>query len=750
METPKATAGHLAFDRFEVDLTSGHVLKNGRRIRLQPQPFRMLELMLQRPGELITREEVCRALWNSDTFVEFDHSLATAVNKIREALDDSAENPKFVETIPRRGYRFIGQLRLGPSANGTPLRTLESAPAPPTNGHASTRALAQASALPWVQTSIDAIATAVVRPTIRRATSIIAITALATAAVFLALRWSRSGIERSFADIHVVPFTSLRGDEMSPAFSPDGSRIAFGWNGDPASGTPASGATSGAKGYDLYVKALGNETVLRLTSHPSEWISPTWSPDGTEIAFHRMDGADTGIYVVSALGGPERKLRATHIPYNLAAPLSWSRDGKWIAYGDASPNQPGDRMFLVSPTTLEVVPIPHQASCLHEAVPTFSHRGDKLVYVCVRSLKDVELDSVVPFKWQPITRLTGFVLGVPGMAWTPDDQGLVFSHASDDGPILDEFMFADGSTRRLTFAQNAEWPAISPVGDRIAYSSESDKVNIYRKDLAHPRSPALALSSTTREQENPQYSPDGKRIAFASSRGGSREIWMSDIAGTNLLQLSALKGYATRPQWSPDGRKIVFGTHQGDNQEIFVIDVAEGVPRRVETNVKDISMPSWSHDGKWIYFRAFETLGHKIYRCPSTGGEAEPLHTSNDATSPQESPDGAVLYYTARSYNTALIALPLKRGSSESAVEGMPAINDENQWVVVPGGVYFVPAQAPRSVYYFDFATKKSRVVFESQMPVADGLSLSPDGRWLLYSQTDEENTDIMLADHFR
>jgi len=114
MELHKSSPGYLAFDRFEVDLTSGRLLKNGRRIRLQPQPFRMLEMMLQRPGELITREEVCGALWNSDTFVEFDHSLGTAVNKIREALDDSAENPRFVETIPRRGYRFIGKLTIDP------------------------------------------------------------------------------------------------------------------------------------------------------------------------------------------------------------------------------------------------------------------------------------------------------------------------------------------------------------------------------------------------------------------------------------------------------------------------------------------------------------------------------------------------------------------------------------------------------------------------------------------------------------
>jgi len=101
----------IAFDRFEVDLRSGELLKNGRRLRLQAQPFQLLALLLDRPGEVVTREEICRKLWQADTFVDFDHSLGTAMNKIREALGDSAEHPQFVETLPRRGFRFIGELK---------------------------------------------------------------------------------------------------------------------------------------------------------------------------------------------------------------------------------------------------------------------------------------------------------------------------------------------------------------------------------------------------------------------------------------------------------------------------------------------------------------------------------------------------------------------------------------------------------------------------------------------------------------
>ena len=101
----------MAFDRFELDLRSGELRKDGRRIRLQAQPFQLLAMLIENAGEVVTRDEVCRALWQADTFVDFDHSVAAAVSKIREALGDSVENPRFVETLPKRGYRFIGKIK---------------------------------------------------------------------------------------------------------------------------------------------------------------------------------------------------------------------------------------------------------------------------------------------------------------------------------------------------------------------------------------------------------------------------------------------------------------------------------------------------------------------------------------------------------------------------------------------------------------------------------------------------------------
>jgi Tol biopolymer transport system component/DNA-binding winged helix-turn-helix (wHTH) protein len=694
----------IAFDRFELDLRSGQLRKNGHRVHLQAQPFRLLALMLEHPGEVVTREEVCRQLWHADTFVDFDHSLGTAINKIRETLGDSAEHPRFVETLPRRGYRFIGEIK--PQAQPT-------VPAEPSHReHNRPR---------WVS----------------RAVGFLAILVCALGAGF-AYRWLRP--RQASAKLTAFPFTALPGLETSPAFSPDGSRIAFAWKGDPA---------SGAKGFDLYVKAIGSETLLRLTHHPSEWISPTWSPDGTQVAFHRMAGAETGLYVVPALGGPERKLRSTRVPYAVAAPISWSPDGKWIGFGEPLPDKAEDRMFLLSIETLETRELPHDPKCLHEATPTFSNAGDRLAYLCVRSTNEFELYFVALPGGAPklITTFSNFPAG---FTWSTDDRKLLLALSSDGGPDLREIVVADGSVRLLDSVPDASWPAISRTGNKLAYITTSDNINIWRRDLLHPNASDVELISSTREQDDAQYSPDGQHIAFASTRAGAAEIWMSDADGNNLVQLSKFNGSSGTPRWSPDSKKIAFDSHRSGHFEIYIVDISERVPRKLVTNLgKDVSTPSWSRDGKWIYFRSYEAIGHRMYRSAATGADAILLSVQPDVISPQESYDGDVLYFAARNVNTGLRMISLKQAFGESAVGGMPTVASENLWTVVPGGIYFVPANTPRSLCYFDFGSRKIREILHLEKDFAGGLSVSSDGRWLLYSQIDEENSDIMLVDHF-
>ena len=706
MAEPVNSPRFVRFGIYEVDLRSGELRKAGVKLKLGGQPFQVLAILLEKPGEVVIREELQKRLW-PDTFVDVDHNLNTAINKIREVLGDSSENPRYVETLPRRGYRFVGAIE--------PL-VLPVIPIKPNRGKPS-------------------------RPRwLKIAAGILAILSCAIGVV-VAYRWPRHRPQQEHAQpLTPLPFTALPGVETSPAFSPDGSRIAFAWDGDP---------TSHKKGFDLYVKGIGSETMLRLTQNPSESISPAWSPDGTQIAFHRMAGANTGIYVVPALGGPERKLRSTRIPFSVAAPISWSPDGKWIAFQDLLPGEPVHRIFRLSLDTLETLPIPHEPRCRHEAMPTFSRSGAELAYFCVRSTNELELIYIELPDGAPKT-----VALVPdytaGLTWAADDSKLVFSQSTSAGPQLYEAELADGLLVRLPIPPNAYWPAVSSKGDKLAYSADSDRINIWRKNLLHPELPPVKLISSTQVQSRAQYSPDGKHIAFHSTRSGPGNLWVSNADGTNLVQLSKLEAVGI-PHWSPDSKQIVFQSKPKANVEAaYLIDISERVPRKLITTSVDTTTPSWSHDGNWIYFRSHEAFGHKLYRCPASGGQKVLVSSDPDSIGPMESSDSHEVYFAERELNALLMKVSLEHSNSAPLANGLLRVSKWSLWAIAAGGIYFVPADAPMSVNYFDFTTRKIRQVFKIGKNFDEGLSVSPDGHWLLYSQFDEEDSDIMLVDHFR
>ncbi|HMD07668.1 MAG TPA: winged helix-turn-helix domain-containing protein [Candidatus Acidoferrum sp.] len=703
----------VAFDRFELDLRSGELRKDGRRIRLQAQPFQLLAMLIENAGEVVMRDEVCRALWQADTFVDFDHSVAAAVNKIREALGDSVENPRFVETLPKRGYRFIGKIK--PEAPvvmavAKPQQSVELVPVPAVKAWTSRK---------WTL-------------------GLVAAAFLVAAAVLFGWLSRKPGNSKPMT---VVPFTSYPGSETAPSFSPDGSRIAFSWD---------NGASnrSGRPRFDLYVKAIGSETLLRLTNHPSEWISSTWSPDGTQIAFHRLSADDTGIYVVPALGGPERKLLATHIPYSVAAPISWSPDGKWLAFADTEDGRPDGRVFLLNMETLESHEFPHDPSCNHEGSLTFSHSGQELAMVCVHNTTSFEY-FVTDLQGKSKRSLATRHEFPCGLAWSGDDKSLIVSGASPEAEEFYAIRVGDGEVRKLPVGEG-EWPTISRDGHKLAFSLGADSVNIWRKDLEHPQAPALQMLVSTRQQNNSQYSPDGKHVAFDSARSGTWSVWVADADGTNLVQISH-EGPAGFPRWSPDSQKITFDMIELSGLAgMYTADISDRVAHKLKTNVGKADHPYWSHDGKWIYFRGSEGVGHQLYRCPVGGGDATLLAGSLDLVTSIESSDGKVLYFPSRIANSNIMMLALDHsGATPQEVSGIPKVFNESQWTLVPDGLYFAPQDSPRSICFFDFATRHTREVFKADKDLGDGMSISPDGRYLLYSQIDESNSNIMLVNYF-
>jgi serine/threonine protein kinase len=563
-------------------------------------------------------------------------------------------------------------------------------------------------------------------------------------ATFAYLKWRHRPESRSFTP---VPLTAQPGWETYPAFSPDGSRVAFGWDGDPNSHTS-----------ELYVKTIGNENLLRVTHHPSGIIAPTWSPDGTQIAFQRLLGDESGIYVIPAEGGAERKLRSTHPSFGVSMSISWSPDGKSIAFADSPVAGGHRRVHLLSLETLESKQIEHDDKCQEEEEPVFSHDGKQLAYACdYADSRNFALSVATPDGLSPRV-IKEFSGDVGGLAWNRENNKLIFSHSNTAESMLSELTIADGSVQDLPSGKGAVWLTVAARNDRIAFTIGSGSKNdIWRGDLLHPQAAPIKFISTTREQACPQYSPDGKHITFNSDRGGFSEIWMSDPDGTNVVQLTNLKNVGSgSPYWSPDSTKIVFDSRiairPGQNHAaLYVVDITERVPRKLNTGTDEASVPSWSHDGKWIYFiGSGDWTGARIFRVAPEGGNAQVL-TSAHGYGPKESFDGQLVYFALKSGpTTTLQAASLNPTGTEFRVEGMPPLSFGMNWTVVRDGVYFFPAGDFMTLSYFDFATKRIRPVFKVAGGSFFGISVSPDGRYILYALEDQGRSEIMLVDGFR
>jgi Tol biopolymer transport system component len=258
------------------------------------------------------------------------------------------------------------------------------------------------------------------------------------------------------------------------------------------------------------------------------------------------------------------------------------------------------------------------------------------------------------------------------------------------------------------------------------------------------------------QEEGPQYSPDGKRIVFQSTRSGSFEIWRADADGSNLVQLTSFGGPLTgTPRWSPDGRQISFDTRPGAHPNVYVISADGGPARRFVNDSADEGVASWSHDGHWLYFASNRGGKWQVWKRTLDGGEPRQV-TSNEGFAALEAPDGKSIYYTK--FN--------EPGVWQVAVDGGPEIKilDEpfgSYWGyfgVGPDGLYYLGDTGTNGKHkagfkFYDFATHKITVIGEMEKGPyegAPGFSVSPDGRYMLYVQLDEARNSLMLAENFR
>jgi Tol biopolymer transport system component len=261
----------------------------------------------------------------------------------------------------------------------------------------------------------------------------------------------------------------------------------------------------------------------------------------------------------------------------------------------------------------------------------------------------------------------------------------------------------------------------------------------------------VPLISSTQIDLYPAYSPDGRKIAFGSTRSRASEIWVCSSDGSNAVQLTTSGGGV--PKWSPDGRTIVYrGGGGGPNTSVHVISADGGVPRRLTTGPFIDKRATFSRDGRSIYFPSNRSGTWEIWKIPASGGTPVQITLDGeDRECPQESPDGKFLYYE-KGYPTqcSIWKMPV-RGGEETIV--LDSVHCTGGWAFWKDGIYFFrPADAKghSDIYQYEFASGKTSKVLTIEKPVFYHIEASPDGRSILYTQNDQDGSDLMLVENFR
>lgn len=705
----------VRFAAFELDQKRAELRKHGVRIKLQEQPFKILAALLENPGEIVTREQLRQRIWGDDTFVDFDHGLSAAVNRLRAALGDSAEQPRYIETVARRGYRFIASIEIPQP---------EPEPSPPAPNHRFN----------W------------------RPIAALAALTLAGLAGWFALN-SKTPPPR------LTQLTALVGSETMPSLSPDGKQLAYVWNGEKEDNP------------EIYVRMADSEATLRLTNNPGADLLPSWSPDGRHIAFARVHG-QVGIYVVSPLGGPERKVhefpgRDTRPPgpetaivgdllYPIVSRPSWSADSRFLAVTRRSEKpQPGDGAILLVPIDggeprVLLKPEP-RAYYQH---PTFSPDGRSLAVVHCGTAKPPCQIQQIPLTPAlqpagPAKTIHPYRGQIRGIAWTADGESLIVG-----GFSLPRFyswrisVNKPAEPERLDLAgADAIWPSASITGNRFAFGRSILQADLWR--ITPPGQPRFFLSSMARDI-SPRFSPDGKRIAFESARNGESDIWVAGADGDNLLHLGHHQNLTSgSPAWSPDGRLVAYDTATvSGGRDVWMVESTGGTPSRLQHDLGDCNQPAWSQDARFIYCHHLHDGTADIWRIPVAGGGGTQV-TNGGGFTPRVSPDGRTLFFLRTTNGIdQLFSQPLP-GGEPTRLTPDPIVRVS--YHVDPSGVFYITPRDPDwcDIKFYDLATKTTRVVAEIQRPVAFGLSVSPDKKTFLSSRP-ITGSDLILIDHLR
>jgi len=681
-ENTNRVSAVIRFDVFDADLQTQELRKHGVRLRLPGQSFQILKMLLERPGQLVTREEFQKALWPSDTFVDFDHSLNAAVNRLREALGDSAEEPRLVETLPRRGYRFIAPIENSPDAH---------LPVPIGTG-----------------------------TQVARRTGILRLTLLFAACVLLAgvgwfvHNWHRpaSTVQRALTRI-----TFDQGLQFGATWSPDNRFIAY-------------SSDRGGK-FDIWVQQISGGDPVQITKGPGHNWQPDWSPDGKYIAYRSEDG-EGGLFIIPALGGAglARKIvSAGFYP-------RWSPDGSRILF-QTSQGRAENEFYVVSldgkPPRKVVTEFGPLTITMRSAA---WHPDGKRISIWVLGPSPVPTFWTVPVsggagvesKIDPqVLRQLGEVSASPRdlsandgqFSWMPAGKAIIFECTFRGVRNLwkmsvDRETLRANAIERLTTGSGPDTEfALSADGRRIAFTIKSEPVQarVFPFDATRGRLTGAGRSVTSPGVEAWEtiLSRDGKKLAFRVLRAGKGELWEQSLTDGRAEPIAPDDNYVRfNHRWSPDGRRLAYGRASvGSSESQLVVWSAEG---RVEEPLTPLSkrgliLYDWSPDGKQLLLSQ-QTSDNTIQistlsAIPLSNSEPAPRMIAAEADhylwEPHFSPDGRWVAFLDQSIQPvstqSIIQVTSATGGPWIPVTDGKFWDDKPQWAADGKTLYFLSRQ---------------------------------------------------------
>lgn len=632
----------VQFGVFEVDRSSGELRRSGVKVRIQSQPFKLLLALLEQPGEVVTREALQQKLWGAATNVDFDHSLGIAVNKLRDALGDSAENPRFIETLARRGYRFIAPVR--------PIYMLQEQAAPPVEAEIGPDVAPPAEtgtaavSVSQTQSSHSLPPPSSVRSPIApsrwpamRVWLFAGLAGLAGAVLAAGLiLLLRPGGRRPYQISQITYSGHLLSNEPEvegfSAMQEDGKRLYF---SDTENGSPV-----------LAVALVTNGEVSHIPL-PAEIGAPligSLSPDGSKLVVHGHLQAEPEqpLWIVPTLGGNIHRV-----------PKVLAHDATWMPGGEGLLIASGSDLISVGEDGSDphrLLTVPGVAFWLR-----FSPDIRRLRFTLVdprrqtTELWEANADGSNP---HPLLKGWERAAGACCGSWTPDGKIYAFQTTRagrSDLWALDRhpWFLPAAKPRQITSGPLFfESPATATDGHRLYFLGVNSQLEILE---AQAHSGAFnALSGGLSTASLVEYSADGRWVAWLSASDG--HLWRSRADGSERIQLAAPPLRIFTMKWSPDDKQLaLMADEPGQPWKLYLVDSDGGKLTPLLNEDRNEADPNWSPDAKSLVFGRLpdrmdgETQPKAIYLLDLATRKVTEIPGSTGLFSPRLSPDGRYL-----------------------------------------------------------------------------------------------------------